>query len=201
MENNDKSGTGLLSTLLEKIDTWKKLGIFIILFFLIGIGYYAYIYKDDVFFWALDSLDTPKIDYKKIDNESTRLARETNAKSVVVWKVELESNHREAIYINIDGVRDSSLEGTGDLVLRKKTKLTEKMIELLENDVVCSETVDESSVSKALLSAGVTYICLVSIPPRYDAIVGVISLGFTTHPVNEDYIRRRLLQASENITK
>ena len=161
----------------------------------------TYIFTVTRFFLTLDALNMPEIDHEKIDNEAKRLARETNAISVVVWKVDLESNHREAIYINIAGVRDNILEGSGDLVLRKKAKLTEMIIELLENDTACSEVIDDSSVAKALVAAGVTYTCLVSIPPRYDEIVGAISLGFATRPVNEDYIRRRLLQASENITK
>ncbi|MEB5890008.1 hypothetical protein [Enterobacter roggenkampii] len=201
MENNDNSGTSLLSVLLEKIDTWKKLVIFIILFIVAGVGYCIYLYRDAIFFLTLDAMSMPEIDYKKIDSEAKRLAQETKAISVVVWKVDLESNHREAVYINIAGVRDSVLEGAGDLVLRKKAKLTEVIIELLENDTACSEITDDSSVAKALVAAGVTYTCLVSIPPRYDEIVGVISLGFATRPVNEDYIRRRLLQASQNITR
>lgn len=50
MENKDNSGSGLLTTLLEKIDSWKKLVIFIILFIVCGAGYYIYIYRDAVFF-------------------------------------------------------------------------------------------------------------------------------------------------------
>jgi len=201
MENKDNSGAGLLSTLLEKIDTWKKLVIFMILFIVFGVGYSIYMYRDALFFLALDALNMSEIDYEKIDYEAKRLVRDTNAISVEVWKIDLESNHREAIYINIAGVRDNILEGTGDLVLRKKAKLTELIIELLENDTACSEIIDDSSVAKALVAAGVRYACLVSVPPRYDQIVGAISLGFSTRPVNEDYIRSRLLQASENITK
>jgi hypothetical protein len=201
MENNDKSGVNFLSNLLEKIDTWKKLGIFVVLFIFTGIGYFLYSYQNEVFFSTLNALEMPKIDSKKIDTESMLLIRETKATSVVVWKIELESNRREAIYVNIDGVRDSNLEGTGDLILRKKAKLTEVVIELLENGTVCSEFVDDSSVSKAMVSAGVTYTCLVAIPPRYPSIEGVFSLGFTKRPVNEDYIRRQLLLSAQNITR
>ncbi|MGE4781568.1 hypothetical protein [Yersinia enterocolitica] len=201
MESKNSLGVRLLSSLLEKIDTWKKLGIFIVLLIISGGGYFIYIYQNEFFFLTLNALEIPEIDRKKIDTEAIQLIRETNAISVVVWEIEFESNRREAIYINIDGVRDNRLVGTGDLIFKKKAKLTEVIIELLVNETACSEVNDDSSVSMALVNAGVTYICLVSIPPSYKSIVGIISLGFATKPVNEDYIRRELLQVAENLTK
>lgn len=201
MENNNKSGVSFFVSLLEKIDSWKKLGIFIVLLIFFGAGYFLYSYQKDLYFLVLDSYGMPEIDSKNIDSEAMLLIRETRAVSVVVWKVALVSNHREAIYININGQRDKDLEGSGDLLLRKNSDLTAAMIELLDNDITCFNGTDDSSVGKALAAAGVRYTCSVSVPPRYDAIVGVISLGFTNRPANEDYIRKRLLQAAEKITR
>lgn len=201
MENNNKSGVNFFMSLLEKIDSWKKLVIFIVLLISVGAGYLIYLHQRDLYFLVLDSYGKPEIDIENIDSESMLLIRDTRAVSVVVWKVDIVSNHREAIYININGQRDKELEGQGDVFLRKNSELTESMIELLDNDIVCFSGTDDLSAEHTLADAGVMYTCAVSVPPRFDAIVGVISLGFTNRPVHEDYVRRRLLQAAVTITR
>jgi len=66
MENNDRSGASFLMSLLDKIDSWKKLGIFITLVFFSLSGYFIYTYQKDILFFALSTFGRPEINTKKL---------------------------------------------------------------------------------------------------------------------------------------
>lgn len=198
---SSNSHAGVLVRLIEWVDNWKKLGIFIVLISFSFGGYLLYSYHKEIIFWALDVYGKPKIDLEKIDSEVTRLVQDTHADSVSVWTLNLETNYRVVTYLQVNGKRVEDVVGTGDVIFRHNSALTGLLIDLLNDDITCFNVHSLPGADNSLSVAGVTYACAVSIPPRHSVLIGTIVLGFKTPPKNEEYIRKRLRLASESLIR
>lgn len=200
-ETNNKPHLGMVMRLVELIDSWKKLGILIVLLSFLGGGYLLYNSHKEIVFWVLDVYGKPRIDKDKIDHEAVLLVRDTQAVSIVVWEMDLEKNHRVETYRWVNGVRIEERVGTGNVILRHHSVLTERLIDLLNDDTTCFNIHSLSGTDIDQGVAGVTYVCAVSIPPHHRSMIGVIAIGFKDPPKNEEYIRKRLQLASERLIR
>jgi hypothetical protein len=187
--------------LVAAINTWKKVAIIIVLGVVSLSGWLLYEYRREVTYWALNEFGTPKIDETTIRDESAALMRRTGATSISVWSVNLQRNERTSLYVRIGEQRLTELEGLSDMAIRPDTPHSRHVIELLNNNTTCYELIKVSAVGEAAGRAGVTWVCSASIPPRAGVFLGILALGFTQKPADEDFIRLQLAQAAEQMIR
>ncbi|AJJ62466.1 hypothetical protein AT01_1326 [Yersinia aldovae 670-83] len=200
-QNNPQGKLESAAWLIRWVDSWKKLAILIVLTLFSIASYLAYDYRREITYWALAHYGTPRIDQTKIDAEVRSMMSDTGGVTVSVWSLNLQRNQRIALYVRIREQRLSNLEGVGDLIFRPHSKLSMAVIDLLDKKTVCYDLVQSTAIGRAASAAGATYVCSAAVPPQHGSMIGLIAVGFTEKPENEDYVRQRILLASERIIK
>jgi hypothetical protein len=187
--------------LIKWVDSWKKLGILMVLVSFFSTGYFAWEHRRELSFWAMASFGTPQIDESTIEGESSRLMADTGAISVTVWAVNLEQNRRASLYVRMGEGRRQSLEGVGDLALRPHSEHSANLINAISNKTQCSKAIANTAVGEEARKRGVVYTCSAAIPPSHGAMIGLLVVGFTELPKNEDYIKLRMREAAQAMIK
>ncbi|MBL5914649.1 hypothetical protein JBO41_21185 [Enterobacter asburiae] len=206
-KNNDNSA-GLLEAGFERlmivvrwVDSWKKLAILMILIIFTVSTYIAWENRRALAFAAMGAFGTPQIDEMAVGPEITSLMADTGAIAASVWSLNLEKNQRRAIYVR-ERERDlQSLVGTGDLIFRPSSRLSDEFIHLIDNKTNCWEHIANTAVGKSARGAGVKWICAAAIPPEFGAMIGMLAVGFSERPENEDYVKLRIKQAAQRVIK
>lgn len=195
-------GSGLVQTIIQFvkwIDSWKKM-LFVVLFAIIIPGAVIVWEYRAVFIDAFIKEDKkPNIAYLKLDVEMKSVMHDTNALAVVVWSVSMERNYREAIYVRINDRKMNNLEGMGDTVLRLDARETTEIIRLLDTSASCWPYEGKTTLGLVAVTAGVKWVCATTIPPSYGIVAGILATGFNRKPVNEDFVKVRLINAAERI--
>lgn len=187
--------------LIKWVDSWKKLGILIALTFFLGVCFFSYHGRVEISTALFKHFGRVQIDAGKIDDEAIKLLADAGGLSVAVWSINFTSNQRTALYVRIKDQHLTNQEGMSDLALRKNSQLTSDIIELIDNKAFCWDHVANTVVGKSARDAGVTYVCAAAIPPEFGAMVGMLVVGFSSQPGNEDYVKFRIKQAAERIIK
>ena len=188
-------------SLIKFIDSWKKLFILIVLVFFAGVFYFSYNQRVEISTVLFKHFGRVQIDTNKIDDEAVQLLADTGGITVAVWSINFTSNQRTALYVREKAQRMTNLEGLSDLALRKSSQLTSDIIELIDNKSFCWDHVANTGVGRSARDNGVTYVCAASIPPEFGAMVGMLAVGFSAPPENEDYVKLRIKQAADRIIK
>jgi hypothetical protein len=189
---------GVLS-FLSGIETWKKTFIVIVLVFFLGTCWTLYQQRRELTFLALSYFGAPRIDESAIDGEARALMVDTGAASLSIWSVNIPRNQRTSLYVRIGGQRMPDLEGISDVALRPYSEHSRQIIRLLSDNTICYDVQQVTPVGHAAADAGVRYVCSVRIPQKAGVFIGIVAAGFTRKPNNEDYIRIRLMTASERL--
>lgn len=209
MDNKNKEHSGgMLEALFERfmtvvhwVDSWKKLAILMVLIVFTASTYVAWESRRALAFTAMGAFGTPQIDEMALEPEITRLMADTGAVSVSVWSLNLERNQRRALYVRERGRDLQSLAGTGDLIFRPASRLSDEFIHLIDNKANCWEHIANTAVGKSARDSGVKWVCAAAIPPEFGAMIGMLAIGFTERPENEDYVKLRIKQAAQRIIK
>lgn len=125
--------------------------------------------------------------------------RATGAIALVVWSVSMERHYRETLYVRINEQKIARLEGIRDIVLRLQVRETTEIIRLLDTSAACWSYSGTTKVGMEAIRAGVEWVCATSIPPTYGHVAGILAVGFTEQPRDEDFIKVRLINAAEKI--
>lgn len=201
MENKNEYLGDKAFAVVRYVDSWKKLLILIVLVSFSASVYAIWESRRELAFLAMSSFGTPRIDENQIEPEVTNMMADTGAISVAVWSINLESNQRRAIFVRIKNERLVNQEGTGDIVLRPHSPLTKEIISLIDNKTACWEHIANTVVGKSARDAGVSWVCSAAVPPEFGTMIGMLAVGFSERPENEDYVKLRLRQAAEKIIR
>ncbi|WP_455872274.1 hypothetical protein [Serratia proteamaculans] len=194
--------TGLLDTLIhfvKWVDSWKKLLLVLLMAVMLTSGVIAWEYRNELVAFFIKTEAKPVIDEAKLDPEMSALMHDTSAVALIVWSVSMERNYRQALYVRINDKRIPKLEGGDDIVLRLHVRETTEIIRLLDTSVSCWSYAGATNIGMEAIKAGVKWVCATKIPPSYGSITGILVLGFSEQPDNEDFIKVRLLNAAEKI--
>lgn len=186
---------------LKWINTWKKLFIVSLLIAIFISGAMVWESRQALILSLRKIAGEPQIDEDKLDSEMDSIMRDTGAVALVVWSVSLDRNYREAIYVNVNNKKVSQLKDFNDIVLRLHTRETNEIIKLLDANVSCWSYAGNTEVGLEAINAGVKWVCAAKIPPSYGGITGIIAVGFTHQPENEDFIKVRVIHGAEKIIK
>lgn len=187
--------------LIRWVDSWKKLFLLVAMAFWGGLFYFAYTDRVEISTALFKHFGRVQIDRSKIDTEATSLLSDTGGISIAVWSLNFTSNQRTAVYVRVKDQHLTNQEGISDILLRKSSPLTSYTIELIDNKAYCWDHLANTPVGKTARDSGVTYVCAAAIPPEFGAMVGMLAIGFTSPPENEDYVKLRIKQAAERIIK
>lgn len=201
IENKPQGKLDAVTWLIRWVDSWKKLGILMVLVSFLTTGYFAWEHRRELSFWAMASFGTPQIDNAIVDKEAARLMADTGAISVTVWSVNLEQNRRKSLYVRMGEQRRHQLEEVGDLALRPYSEHSAHVIDAISNKNQCSKAIANTAVGEAAKRHGVNYTCSAAIPPSYGAMIGLLVIGFPSAPKNEDYIKLRMHEAAQAMIK
>ncbi|EOC9367812.1 hypothetical protein ACJCHP_004517 [Enterobacter asburiae] len=196
--------SGLLNIIinyLKWVNTWKKLFIISLLIAIFISGAIVWESRQVLIISFSKIAGEPQIDKDKLEPEMSAIMRDTGAVALVVWSVSLDRNYREAIYVNVHNKQLSQLEDFNDIVLRLHARETNELIKLLDANVSCWPYTGNTEVGLEAINAGVTWVCAAKIPPSYGGITGIIAVGFTRQPENEDFIKVRVIHGAEKIIK
>lgn len=185
--------------LIRWVDTWKKLALLVALVFFAGLGKYAWESRREVAYVMMNAFGTPRIHEESVGPEITRLMADTGAVTAAVWSMNLEKNQRIALYVRERERVLENLNGTGDLILRPYSDLTIEFINLIDSKAACWKHVASTSVGKSARESGVKWVCASAIPPQFGQMIGMLAIGFTERPGNEDYVKLRIKQAAVKI--
>jgi hypothetical protein len=196
--------SGLLDTLLhfvKWVDTWKKLLIVILMASTLAAGVVAWEYRSSLLEPVIRAAKAPAIDEDRLEPEMSTVMHDTDAVALAVWSVSMERNYRETIYVRINEQKVSRLEGVGDIVLRLHARETTEIIRLLDTSAACWPYTGATEIGMEAVRAGVKWVCATTIPPTYGHVAGILAVGFTGSPENEDFIKIRLINAAEKIMR
>lgn len=194
--------SGLLDSLLQFIkwvDTWKKLLIILLMAGMLTVGGIVWEFRDRIIEPVIRAAKAPIIDEDKLESEMGSVMRGTGAVALVVWSVSMERNYRETLYVQINEQKISRLEGKADIVLRQQVRETTEIIRLLDTSAACWPYSGTTEVGMEAIRAGVKWVCATTIPPTYGHVAGILAVGFSGQPENEDFIKVRLINAAEKI--
>lgn len=194
--------SGLLNSLLQFVkwvDTWKKLLIILLMAGSLAAGVVVWEFRDRLIEPVIRATKAPMIDEDKLEPEMDAVIRDTEATALVVWSVSMERNYRETLYVRINEQKIARLEGIGDIVLRQQVRETTEIIRLLDTSAACWPYSGATEVGMEAIRAGVTWVCATTVPPTYGHVAGILAVGFTEQPENEDFIKVRLINAAEKI--
>lgn len=197
---NNRSHFTVIARLIKWVGSSKRLWLLIALLSFLGGGYLFYSNYKEIILRGLDAYGDPGINTDRLDGEAVLLSRDTEALSVIVWKVNLDKRSRVLTYLRVNGVRSDVTQESVDVGLRPNSALTSLLIDLLNQDITCFHAPSLSEVSNMLNMTGATYACAVSIPPHHSTLMNVLLIGFSAPPNNEKYIRERLRMASEKLS-
>lgn len=200
-EENDSSPASRGMALVRHIDTWKKLTIFMVLTLFCVVLYSAWEHRRELAFLAMSSFGEPRIDDHRIEPEIASMMAATGAVGAALWSVNLENNQRRTIFVRDRERRVTSLEGHEDLLLRPQDPLTAEVIELINIKTKCWAHMPNTKVGRSSVAEGVTWICSAAIPPQFGVMIGILSVGFTARPENEDYVKARIRDAAQRIIR
>jgi hypothetical protein len=185
--------------ILKLIDTPKKLVVLIILITFLIFAHTTWENRFRITDKLVQSFGSLHIDEKKIDLEAKGLLKELNAESVSVWSVNPEKNIRTLLYRSTKNGIDSSSIGMSNVLFRVKSDSINPVVNLINSRSVCLPASDEEELKPM---AGVTFACIVAIPPAYvDGFIGILIVGFKTTPTHQDHIILRMKQTSYSLTK
>lgn len=203
MENNENKSEklSLLINFIQWLDSWKKVGILLVLTCSMGVAYFSYYYRDAIFTWILYIYNEPTLEIESMDAEISSLIKDTRADAVAIWGIERRNNFRVLRYLSVSGKRKPKTEGRSDLILRARSEQSDIIIDLFNSGTGCFYLSPNSDIGDELLDSGVDYYCASTTPPDYSFFNGFIMVGFKKAPLNQDYIKQRLRIASSRLTK
>ncbi|EMO5715840.1 hypothetical protein RVW00_000775 [Enterobacter bugandensis] len=200
-EDKEAAPAGRGMELVRHIDSWKKLIIFMVLALFCVTLYSAWEHRRELAFIAMSNFGAPQIDEQRIEPEIASMMAATGAVGVALWSVNLENNQRRTIFVRDRERRVTSLEGHEDLLLRPHDPLTAEVIELINIKTKCWAHMPNTNVGRSSVADGVTWICSAAIPPQFGVMIGILSVGFTARPENEDYVKARIRDAAQRIIR
>ncbi|WP_310597647.1 hypothetical protein [Aeromonas aquatica] len=203
MNNNENKSEklSLLIDFIQWLDSWKKVGIFLVLTCFMGAAYFSYYYRDAIFTWVLYIYNEPVLEIEGMETEISNLIKDTHADAIAIWGVERRDNFRVLRYLSISGKRKSKIEGRSDLILRARSEQSDIIIDLFNNGTGCFYLSPDSDMGDVLLDAGIDYFCASTTPPDYSFLNGFVMVGFKKPPLNQDYIKQRLRITSSRLTQ
>jgi len=190
---SDNSPRGIVDRVLTFIDRpWKAI-VIIILIIVCGTGYLIYLSRAEIATAILQNKVKPKLDIETFLDEAPRVLRETGADIAVLTEFRLFDN----IAISRAGVtRDGSdphlLEGPHDALT--ETLDPHLLIRFLRNEVACFALVHVGNAEvQRRLKDGITYGCIVEVPPIVNVSVGGLFLGWKQKPDDETARRTEVI--------
>lgn len=191
----------LFVMLLNQINTWKKLFIAAFMLTFLGVGYFAWENRITLSYAMFSYFDQPRINEQKLDAEAIRLLAETGGVGISVWSVNPDINQRTLLYFRIREQRVRNLEGMSDIYLRPYSELTPHLIITADEKSSCFKLIVANQVGRKIRDAGINYVCAAAIPPKFALVAGLLMVGFTEPPENEDYVKLRIKSMAEGVTQ
>lgn len=179
MKIDTGEAVGLFKFIVNKM-SWKLAAQFIVIGSFCGISYFAWearwkIYTETANRWA-----RPEIIKDRLPRVIDELAIETRAKTIIIWAANVAGDTKRPIYVWVNGQRHPELEGRTEPLFPDSVDGTLQVARLIRGDEFCGDHHHMERDRPILRDAGVVWGCAISIPPEYGAIIGAITVGFTS---------------------
>lgn len=201
MENKNIMLFSMLFKLIQYINTWKKLAIFLVLALSCLVMYVLYDNSQKISYWGWALFGQPQINRSVINKYTTTLLNDTDADVAMVFTVNLSANRQKIIYTTGNDYLMAGLMGKSDLALRTHNPQSEHLIQIINNGTDCYWLTANNATSQYLMNHHIHYLCSAKIPVDNDFFIGLIVLGFQQSPGNQDYIKQQLITAAKRITQ
>jgi hypothetical protein len=147
---------------------------------LCGIAYFAWEARWQLYSAAVSRWAEPEIVEDRLPQVIDELISELKPKAIYVWSFNVTGDTKRPIYVSIDGMRRPELEGRVEPLFPDSQEGRDQVIALIQGNLYCSGHNHMARDRQIFEETGVVWGCAVSIPPEYRAIIGAISVGFTS---------------------
>lgn len=185
-----REAVGLLKWLLG---SWKRILALLVLTILGGLCYFTWEARWQLYSEAVSRWAEPEIIEDRLPQVIDELITELKPKTIYVWSFNVTGDTKRPIYVSIDGVRRPELEGRVEPLFPDGQEGRDQIINLIQGSLYCSSHNHMARDRPILRESGVVWGCAVSIPPEYRAIIGAITVGFTSDRSSDHSIIRSSL--------
>jgi len=127
---------------------------------------------------ALDYVGQPAIQPSLLPKMIDGLVDELAPDSIMVWPATPGRNTRRPLLVWADGKQRPELEGRVEPLFSEDPSKVGLVVQILNGEVLCTDSTPWSPIGQVLTGDGVTWGCVVGIPPEESSLVGVIVVGF-----------------------
>ena len=126
------------------------------------------------------------------------ILKNTDAELVAVFQVNTLLNTRKLAYLTTRGSGHDTAHDNADVgLLTKNHSINEDVIGLMSGKIPCGDySKPQSYIGFTYKSAGVTYMCRISVPAEPGLFIGQISVGWKEKPSDVDIAQTVMIVAS-----
>ncbi|MNF90263.1 hypothetical protein D3C84_728210 [compost metagenome] len=174
---NTGTWLSLLKWFVDRL-TWRLIAQLAVLTALGGTAYFTWESRGRLATMALDYVGQPAIQPRLLPQMIDGLVDELAPDSILVWSATPGRNTRRPLLVWVDGKQRPELEGRVEPLFPEDPSKVGLVVQILNGEVFCTDSTPWSPIAQVLTGDGVTWGCVVGIPPEETSLVGVIVVGF-----------------------